>query len=160
MSLELPPAQPGGPSIWLGGRKSKAQRRAAPLAQVWIPYMVTPSMLAETLEQVRAATAEFDRSEKDVQGAAFLFVCADDDAEWARRTGIGTISETYGQGFEPMADRYLTLGSPEQVVDRMSQYIDAGADHIIVHIAAKDEGRRRVVETMERAVLPALRTNA
>ncbi|MFC0529981.1 LLM class flavin-dependent oxidoreductase [Phytohabitans kaempferiae] len=155
--LDPPPVRPGGPPIWLGGRGDGAIRRAGRYADTWLPYMVTPEMFQAGLHRVRAAAGEYGRDAARVGGALFALVCADRDAAWARRTGIAMVSATYRQDFAPLADRYLFLGSPGQVVRRIREFADGGAGTVILQIAADPDLRERVLRTLAEDVLPELR---
>lgn len=155
--LEPGPVQDGGPPIWLGGRKERSARRAGHFADVWLPYLVTPDLFAEGLGRARVAALECGRREDDIRGAVLLFVCADDDAAWAQETGVATVSSTYGRDFTPLADRYLVLGSPEEVVLKLLQFHEAGADVLLLHVAASGHSRGRVIDTVGRDVLPKLK---
>lgn len=154
--LDPPPTQRPGPPIWMAGRKGGALTRVGRLADVWLPYMVSPVMVADGLAQVRAAAAEHGRPVGAVTGAVFAWTCTDGDGDWARRTGIDAVSRIYQQDFAPLADRYLLVGTPERIVDRLGEYAEAGAERAIIAVAAGDADRRRVVETMAESVLPAL----
>jgi probable F420-dependent oxidoreductase len=155
--LQPPPMQPGGPPIWLGGRKRGAIRRAGRLADVWMPYMVEPTSLRATLGEVREVAEAAGREPAAVSGAVFAWCCVDEDADWARSTGIRVVSETYAQDFSRLADRYLVLGSPDQVVARLHEFADAGADRVLLQLACPSDARSRVLETLAEAVLPAFR---
>lgn len=156
--LQPPPSQAAGPPIWLGGRKQGAIRRAGRLADVWMPYMVDPKTLSSTLGQVRQVAADAGRTPTSISGALFAWCCADDDAAWARTTGVRVVSETYAQDFTTLADRYLVLGSPEQVVARLREFAEAGADRVLLQLACAPEDRPRVLKTLEQSVLPAVRS--
>lgn len=157
-ALDPPPVQDGGPPLWLGGRKAQALRRAGRHADVWMPYMVDPDQLRGGLAQVRDSAAEHGRVPEAVRGALFAWVCVDDDADWARRTGIEAVSRTYRQDFRPLADRYLLTGAPEQVVARLREFENAGADTVLLQVATEHaHDRSRVIETLARAVLPSLK---
>jgi len=157
VALDPPPVRPGGPPIWLGGRKDGAIRRAGRFARRWMPYMVTPEMVEAGLAGVRAAAVAHGRAASDVGGALFAFVCADRDARWARRTGIETVSAAYRQDFAGLADRYLLLGSPAEVARRIREYVDSGADTVVLQVAAGADARDRIIGTLADDVLPALR---
>ena len=47
ISIEPPPAQPGGPPLWVGGRSEAAIRRAATLGDGWIPIWVSAERFGE-----------------------------------------------------------------------------------------------------------------
>ncbi|MET7402052.1 LLM class flavin-dependent oxidoreductase [Dactylosporangium sp. NPDC005572] len=157
VALDPPPVQPGGPPIWLGGRKDGAIRRAGRFARTWLPYMVTPEQLRAGLDRVRAAAAGHGRDPSGVGAALFAFACADPDAGWARRTGIDHVSAAYRQDFAPLADRYLLLGSPGAVARRIREFAAAGAGTVILQVAAPPEDRDRVLDTIAHDVLPELR---
>ena len=106
--------------------------------------------------RVREKAAAAGRDGAAVTGAVFLWTCADRDAAWARETGIATVSATYAQDFTPLADRYLALGGPEQVAERIREFAAAGAERVLLQPAAPPAERRRVVDTLATEVLPHL----
>lgn len=155
--LDPPPVRPGGPPIWVGGRRAGAMTRAGRFASVWLPYMVTPATLHAGLAQVREAAVDAGRAARDVRGAAFVFLCVDADRSWARQAGIDSVGRMYRQDFTSLADQYLVLGNPNEVVTRLREYADSGAETIIVHLAAPASRRDRVLRTFVEEVLPELR---
>jgi len=157
VTLDPAPAQPGGPPIWLGGRKDGALRRAGRFADVWMPYMVDPARLATGLDRVHDAAAAAGREPGAVAGAVFLWTCVDPDEAWARETGIAAVSATYAQDFAPLADRYLALGTPERVAARIAEFAEAGAARVMVQVAAEPADRSRVLRTIADDLLPRVR---
>lgn len=156
LELQPGPVQPGGPPIWLGGRKDAAIRRAARFASVWLPYMYTPEQLARSLEQVRELAPEYDRSPDDIRGAVYCWGAVDRDGTQSRQWAIDFVSKVYNQDFTPLADKYLLHGSPEQVADRIGQYAEAGAETIIFSPVSQPD-REGIVETFAAEVIPRLR---
>lgn len=154
--LEPGPVQPGGPPIWLGGRQEPAMRRAARYADHWMPYMFTPEQLRESLTQVRELAQAQGRAAEDVSGAIFLWATVDEDGERARQLAIDTVSRMYQQDFSRLADRYLLFGTPEQVVDRIGQYAEAGAEAVIVGPLGVGADRDRTFAGLAEDVLPRL----
>ena len=157
VALDPPPVQVGGPPIWLGGRKDGAIRRAGRYADVWLPYMVDPIRLRESLAGVRDAASAHGRPAEAVSGAVFAWTCVDRDGDRARRTGIDVVSKAYAQDFAPLADRYLVLGTPEQVATRLAEFAEAGADKILIQPACAPSDRGRMIDTLAEEVLPLLR---
>ncbi|MFC4943119.1 LLM class flavin-dependent oxidoreductase [Pseudonocardia sp. GCM10023141] len=157
VTLDPPPVHPGGPAIWLGGRKDGALRRAGRFADVWMPYMVDPVRLDAGLVQVRDAAEASGRRREDVAGAVFLWTCVDPDEAWARGTGVAAVSATYAQDFAPLADRYLALGTPDRVAARIAEFAEAGATRVILQVAAGPADRRRAVGTISDELLPRVR---
>lgn len=158
LALDPPPVQPGGPSIWLGGRRPAAIRRAGRFADVWMPYMYDPERLATSLGQVRAEAQHRGRDPDSVRGAIFCWGAVDPDGQWARRQAIDVVSQTYQQDFTRLADKYLLLGTPDQVIARLREYADAGADTLVFSPAGTGAARDRIVITFTEQVLPAARS--
>lgn len=150
--VDPPPVQPGGPPLWLGGRKPGALRRAGRYADIWMPYMADPGQVARGLAEVNSAAAAYGRR---VSAALFAWTACDDDGDWARRVGIETVSTAYQQDFAPLADRYLLLGRPDEVLARLREFAAAGVEDVLIQIATDD--RTRVLDSLARDVLPALR---
>jgi probable F420-dependent oxidoreductase len=158
IALDPPPRQPGGPPIWLGGRKNGALRRAGQYAQVWMPYMVVPEQVRDGLAKIRGVAAEHGRSPAAVSAALFAWTAVDADASWARSTGVDAVSAAYRQDFSMLADRYLLTGTPDAVAGRLEQFAAAGVDTVLIQIAAgSPEDRSRIVETLASRVLPLVR---
>lgn len=157
LELDPPPARRGGPPIWIGGRKAPAMRRAAAYASVWLPYMVTPSRLRDSLEQVRARARERGRTPDGVRGAVFVWGMVDRDGARARRTAIEAVSATYNQDFSPLADKYLPSGTPDDVAGRLHEYVDAGAETVVFAPACPPDRRAEAVELFATEVVPLLR---
>lgn len=155
VGLEPAPRQPGGPPIWLGGRGSGSLRRAGRHAAVWMPYMVTPERLTRGVAQARETAVDAGRDPASLSAALFAFVAVDADANWARRTGITAVSRTYQQDFTSLADRYLLLGTPNAVTERIHEFTAAGAETIVLQVAAHDAvDRARIRDTLVADVLP------
>jgi probable F420-dependent oxidoreductase len=160
LALDPGPVQPGGPPIWLGGRRPAAIRRAGRFADVWMPYMYSPEQVASSLAEVRAAAAEAGRDPAGVRGAVFCWGIVDPDAGVARREVIEGVSAVYQQDFTKLADRYLLHGDPDRVVARAREYADAGAGTVIFSPVGEGDRRREVVDLFSTAVLPLIRRPA
>ena len=159
VTLDPPPRRPGGPPIWLGGRKNRAIRRAGRYADVWMPYMVEPAQVRTGLTRAREVAAEYGRADDAVSAALFAWTAVDDDANWARSTGVAAVSAAYRQDFSTLADRYLLIGSPSDVGDRLAQFAEVGVESVLVQIAAEDPSDRdRMIHTLARSVLDKVET--
>lgn len=156
LRLQPGPVQPGGPPIWLGGRKSAAIRRAARYASHWMPYMYSPEQLSASLSQVRDAASELGRQPSEISGAVYLWGAVDPDGSRSRQWAIDYVSKVYQQDFTPLADKYLIHGSPQQVVDRIGQYHDAGAETVVFAPVGDTDQRDLIFDTLAASVVPHL----
>jgi alkanesulfonate monooxygenase SsuD/methylene tetrahydromethanopterin reductase-like flavin-dependent oxidoreductase (luciferase family) len=156
LSLNPPALQQPRPPVWIGGRRDGAFRRAGRFADVWMPYMYTPQRLADSLQSVRAYAGEFGREAADIRGAIFCWGALDRDAAVARREAIAAVNATYRQDFEPLADRYLLAGTAQQVIKRLREFCDAGAETVIFGGPRDATAWRQSAELFAADVLPAL----
>lgn len=157
LALDPAPRQPGGPPIWLGGRKEGAMRRAGRYADVWMPYLVDPNGLGKSLATVRDHAVLAGRAATSVTGAIYAWACVDEDGDRARAVGTEVVSKAYGQDFAPLASRYLVLGTPKEVTARLAEYAEAGATRVLIQPACPPEQRETMVELFAGGVLPELR---
>jgi alkanesulfonate monooxygenase SsuD/methylene tetrahydromethanopterin reductase-like flavin-dependent oxidoreductase (luciferase family) len=149
--LDPPPARPGGPPLWVAGRRAPTQRRAALLGDGFLPYMVTPESFAAMCASVRELAQEGGRVlPGDYAFAAYLFVRVGSDDAAARRFADEHLAWRYA---EPrfagdLAGKYAVAGDAERVRDGLARFRDAGATHVVLY-PIRDE-REEPGEALER----------
>jgi len=120
-----PPAQAGGPPIWIGGRSEPALRRAGRLADGYHSSAANPDQYAEYMAIVRQA------------------------AETAGRPAP-TFSARVTVRFDepPPASGYVVGGDDEAVARELARFVEIGVEHVLV--AFGEVRADRVVAAMER----------
>jgi F420-dependent oxidoreductase-like protein len=123
--LEPKPVQPELP-IWIGGGGERHTLRiAARYADGWnIPY-VSPDEFARKRGLLAEHCAAQGRDVAEIRCAINLGICADEAA----------LKEQFGD-LAPFIRPGVLVGSGQQVVDRVGEYIDAGADQVNVAMRA------------------------
>jgi probable F420-dependent oxidoreductase len=126
------PSRPGGPPIVVSGRSEAAIRRAALLGNGWMPYLYSASRYASSVRQVTDVAAEFGRSLDGFGWYAYLMVAVDADAAAARKGATTFLGTTYRQDVSAKIDRIAVAGSIDDVGERIAEFVEAGARHLIV----------------------------
>jgi probable F420-dependent oxidoreductase len=116
MQLEPRPVQQPRPPVWVGGSAPVAVRRAARLADGWLPQG-TP------LDQMPALVETYRRERRDDTG------------------DIGAITEWLYVGTPTWdVDRPCVSGSPEKVADSLRRWGKVGVNHLQVRFPSRDVG--------------------
>ena len=152
------PTQPGGPPIYVGGRKEPAMRRAALLGDGWLPYLYSPERYAASVATVRATAEGAGRDLDAFEWLVWVFVNIADDGEEAREQAARSLGGTYSQDFRAMIDRVAAAGTADEVTARLVAFHDAGARHFVFSIASGDGPRQPVVDRLLSEVVPELRS--
>ncbi len=152
VSIEPTPIQRPGPPIWVSGRSDAAMRRAARYGDVWMPYMYSPEMIADSNETVRA------ESGRPVRSALLIFFCVHRDGLSAKEMAVKALSRQYAQDFDRLVDRYALAGTPEQVIAQARRFVDAGVTSLMVAAACPASYLDDNLALFAQEVLPALRT--
>ena len=152
------PAQYPHPPIWISGRKSAAMRRAARFGDGWMPYLVSPEMLHDSIHEVRRMAESFDRDPSTITPAIFLMSCCHEDAEVARELAAKQLETQYLQDFRPFLDTYAMVGTPDDCQARVKEYIDAGVETVILGSSCPIEYSPRNEQLLASAVVSPSRT--
>jgi probable F420-dependent oxidoreductase len=150
------PAQPGGPPVVVAGRKDPAMRRAARLGDGWMPYLYSPRRYAASVERIHEFAKDEGRDLTGFEWFAFIFVNAHPDGRRAREEAARTLGGTYNQDFRDMIDRVAAAGTPDEVRQKIEDFVDAGARHFIFVPAAGDGNPDLVLHRLFQEVLPGL----
>jgi alkanesulfonate monooxygenase SsuD/methylene tetrahydromethanopterin reductase-like flavin-dependent oxidoreductase (luciferase family) len=142
------PAQQGGPPIVVAGRQRVAMRRAARLADGWMPYLFSARRYAESVATVREEAQACGRSLDGFAWLAYLPVSVDDDGALARQRAADFLGGTYRQDFDAMLDRVAVTGTPDGVVRKLQEFVDAGARHLILLPAVRENGMQMLTRVL------------
>jgi len=135
--LPASPKPPGAPKLWIGGRGDAALAIAADIGDAWNGWSGSAKHLAEDAARVRTAAGE--RPVGITWGGQVSFG-AGDPASLAQRH----------------KDPYLVSGPPEALVQSLSDYVAAGAEHII--LTQVGHWSEEVQEALGTEVGPALKS--
>jgi F420-dependent oxidoreductase-like protein len=117
--LEPRPVQPELP-IWIGGGgERRTLRIVARYADGWNVPFVSPEDFARKRKVLDDHCASEGRDPAEIRSAVNLGICADEES---LRTQFGAIAEFVRPG--------VLVGQHQQLVDRIGEYIAAGADQV------------------------------
>ena len=159
VTLSPPPTQQPHPPIWVSGRREAAMRRAARLGDGWFPYFYSPPQYRDSVARIGGFAAEAGRDMADFQWGHLAFISIADTVEQAAETSAARLGGRYGSHEQMMSvvGSYCVLGPVQTCIERLAEYIEAGARHIIFswHTRAGDIDRQIALTTQQ--IIPALR---
>ncbi len=151
------PVQPGGPPIVVAGRSDAAVKRAATLGDGYMPYLFTPDRYRSAADTIRQQREAAGKSLDGFQWVLYQFTALADSHDEAHRRAVVRLSRQYNQDFEQLVDRYCVLGTAEQCAERLTQFVQAGARHIILVPICPEDELMQHLEAYQRDVLPLVR---
>lgn len=126
---QLPPA--GKVPIWVGGSSEAALRRAARLADGWIPLFLPPAEYAAALERLEKESDRAGRDPDEIARAIVVFVSI--GRSDARDRGLAWMSSLYSIPPDAFA-RHLLAGDAPSVARALVDFEEAGAQHVAVFV--------------------------
>jgi probable F420-dependent oxidoreductase len=132
--IDPPPARPGGPPLWVAGRGEAARRRAALLADGFLPYMATPERCRTWFAELREAAG--DSLAPGFAFGAYVYVAPGDDAAEARRRGDEHLAWRYDEPrfLGDLAGKHVVAGTAEECAEGLLRYADAGCTHLVLSL--------------------------
>jgi probable F420-dependent oxidoreductase len=156
-----PPIQPGGPPIVVAGRQDPAMCRAAVFGDGWMPYLYSPRRYASSVARIQEVADSIGRDLHGFGWYAFIFVNVHGDGRRARQEAANMMGGTYDQDFGPMVDNVAAAGTPEEVREKVEQFVAAGARHLIfLPATTRTDGYDAIVRELVEEVLPAVRSRS
>jgi probable F420-dependent oxidoreductase len=143
--------------IWVGGRSTPAQRRAARFGDAWMPFVITPERFAEGWANVRGQAEALGRDPDVLLPALQLWGQFDDDFPAALETIAARIEQTNRTPFERF-ERYTVYGDAAMWIDRLGAFLDAGVRHFNLVFAGGD--RLAQLARVAAEVVPAVEARA
>ena len=153
------PTQKPHPPIWVSGRRDPAMRRAARFGNGWVPYFFDPPRYRDSVEKIHSFAAEEGRTLEGFQWAFFPYISLYPTEQEAAAVAARQLGGQYlyGGEFINIVRRYCLLGTPEQCAERLGEYIDAGARHIVFSIACPPSDRERHLDEIASKLIPLFR---
>lgn len=151
------PVQPGGPPIVVAGRSEAAMTRAARLGDGYMPYLFTPDRYKAAAASIAQQREAGRKSLDGFQWVLYQFTALADTHDEAHRRAVVRLSRQYNQDFETLVDRYCVLGTAEQCAERLAQFVQAGARHIILVPICPEGELMQHLGAYQRDVLPLVR---
>jgi F420-dependent oxidoreductase-like protein len=112
--------------IWVGGGgEQRTLKIVARWADGWNVPFIAPDELARKRAVLDAHCADVGRDPAAIRTAINVGLCQDDDALHAQ---FGKLAEAVRPG--------VLIGSPDQLVDRIGEYVEAGADQLNIAMRA------------------------
>ena len=145
--------KPRNIALWFGGRRPRAIRRAARLGDGWVPSG-PPSRYEEYyIPRLERYAGEYGRSVGDVEVACEIYTTIAETGREAREIAGLTLERAFGsldKGLES-----ALVGSPEEIVERVQMYEDAGVDHMECKFLCRDiESLVGMLDLYAKRVLP------
>jgi alkanesulfonate monooxygenase SsuD/methylene tetrahydromethanopterin reductase-like flavin-dependent oxidoreductase (luciferase family) len=158
--LDPAPARPGGPPIWVAGRRDPTLRRAALLGDGFLPYMVTPASCRRMFDTIveHAAAAGRELSPEYAWGA-YVYLSLGDDPDEARRRGDQHLAWRYD---EPrfagdLAGKYVVAGDAAACAEGLASFREAGCTHLVLSLVRRPgEAPADVLRAVAEGVLSRL----
>ncbi|MFJ4330597.1 MULTISPECIES: LLM class flavin-dependent oxidoreductase [unclassified Streptomyces] len=123
-----PPAP--APAVWIGGTSDTALRRAVVHGKGWLSTMKTPEQFARATAGLADLAAERQVPVPDAGTNVFVRVTERPGAG-ASTAAADRLSALYGLDREAAA-AVTVGGSPRQVAERLSEYVEAGAGLLVL----------------------------
>lgn len=134
--------------IYVGGNHPNALRRAVEYGHGWLPAGLTPAEMADRIDDLETLCEQANRQPEEIDMAPQLIGAIDEDSTAARRTFDRsqvanhleslTKSTLKDQSMDDLVDQNL-IGSPDNIVEKLTRYRDVGVTHFPAIIFAAND---------------------
>jgi alkanesulfonate monooxygenase SsuD/methylene tetrahydromethanopterin reductase-like flavin-dependent oxidoreductase (luciferase family) len=142
--------------------EDRALRRVGRLSDGWQAAILDPVQFSNQWRRIREYADEYGRADAMSHASCHIMVNINDDADTARRDAADFLYRYYGvTGGITLSEegqaKWLAVGPPSAVAERLAQYVEAGCSTPILRFAGSDQ--RRQLERCVTEVLPVVRAH-
>tara|TARA_Y100000814_G_scaffold78341_1_gene50455 strand:- start:2188 stop:3141 length:954 start_codon:yes stop_codon:yes gene_type:complete len=161
VSINPLPSQKPHPPIWVAGRRTPAMKRAVKYGTGWFPYYYSPEMYESSVKEIQEIAIQENIDINDFEWGFMPFISIHDDYEEATKIAAEALGGRYlyDGDFANIVKKYCILGSPSQCIDRIQQYIDAGAKKIIFNVSSSSGVKDKIIqsEIIAKEIIPEIK---
>ena len=161
VSINPLPSQKPHPPIWVAGRRTPAMKRAVKYGTGWFPYYYSPEMYESSVKEIHQIANQEKIDISDFEWGFMPFISIHNDYEQATKIAAEALGGRYlyDGDFANIVKKYCILGSTEQCIDRIQQYIDAGAKKIIFNISSTTGVKDKInqSEIIAKEIIPEIK---
>ena len=165
LNMTLKTSQPNSIPTWVNGRHDSALRRAVSSGEAWAAPMVTPQEFAVK----RATIQKYSEEESRDVSTGFDWIAEvgfniNPDRSVAAREAESAIElrpdkqSTTGQApTEDLMGQAAALGTPEECIRKIREYVDGGASWIIASPLCPASGFQKQMQQFANEVMPSFK---
>ncbi|MEM2197900.1 MAG: LLM class flavin-dependent oxidoreductase [Nitrososphaerota archaeon] len=172
--LTVRPRQRPHPPIWAAANIDRTIRKIAQIADGWLPICVPPQIYTTELQTLRDSAKSTGRRPREIEAGLMAFILVEKTRSMAlkrampllaqtalwfnaariRKMGFGAVGSVSDVTPE-MVQALNIVGTVEEAAQRIGEYIDAGARHLVLQPLPVKEAREaipRIVDSIRQAV--------
>ena len=116
---------------------------------------MSPAAYARSVQTICGEAARAGRDLTGFEWMLYLYTSIRADGDQARAEVGNFLGRAYGDHPDGMLDRIAPAGTPDEIVHRLQEYVDAGVRHFIVSPATRGD-TLEVITLAANEVLPTL----
>ena len=115
-------------------------RRVARFADGWMTNKVTPAEFKSQWNRILAMAKEEGRDPGKISSSLYHNITINEDRQAALNESKAFLDKYYTANFSmKFVEGFTTAGSPEQCIDELKAYFDAGLEHITLRMTSWDQ---------------------
>jgi alkanesulfonate monooxygenase SsuD/methylene tetrahydromethanopterin reductase-like flavin-dependent oxidoreductase (luciferase family) len=127
------PTQTPSIPIWVAGRQNVAMRRAVNYGDGWFPYFYSPERYKTSFDYIVNYANDTGRNLDGFEWAHYTFISLYETREKSAEMAAQRVGGSFktGGNIADIIGKYTVLGPVESAIERIQEYIDAGANHFM-----------------------------
>ena len=147
--------KPSGLKKWIVGVSQAAFRRAGKWGDGWMETTKSPKSFGEHCKAFHESLLKHGRSDASVTCGGQVSITIGTSYEHATKIASRTLARRFGTAEDGLAA--AAVGTPQQVAEKLNEYVDEGADHLGLKLIVKTrEGFLELAQQVKEEIIPLL----